>query len=99
RLAYNRVGQPLDRDQLVAQIKALRPKVDVLAVSVHWGQEYDRIPSAVPPVANDNAVEIAHLAVDAGADLLIGNHPHRVQAVEIEKGKLLAYAHGNCNIE
>lgn len=94
-LAYNGVEQLLDRDQMVAQIKALRPKVDVLAVSVHWGQEYVRIPSAVPPVANDNPVEIAHLAVDAGADLLIGNHPHWVQAVEIYKGKFIAYAHGN----
>jgi len=94
-LAYNGVEQPLDRDLMVAQIKALRPKVDVLAVSVHWGQEYVRIPSAVPPVANDNPVEIAHLAVDAGADILIGNHPHWVQAVEIYKGKFIAYAHGN----
>ncbi|TMF05890.1 MAG: CapA family protein [Chloroflexi bacterium] len=94
-LAYNGVEQPLDLDLMVAQIKALRPKVDVLAVSVHWGQEYVRIPSAVPPVANDNPVEIAHLAVDAGADILIGNHPHWVQAVEIYKGKFIAYAHGN----
>jgi len=94
-LAYNGVEQPLDRDLMVTQIKALRPKVDVLAVSVHWGQEYVRIPSAVPPVANDNPVEIAHLAVDAGADLLIGNHPHWIQAVEIYKGKFIAYAHGN----
>jgi poly-gamma-glutamate synthesis protein (capsule biosynthesis protein) len=94
-LAYNGVEQPLDRNQIVAQIKALRPKVDVLAVSVHWGQEYVRIPQAVPPVANDDPVEIAHLAVDAGADLLIGNHPHWVQAVEIYKGKFIAYAHGN----
>jgi poly-gamma-glutamate synthesis protein (capsule biosynthesis protein) len=94
-LAYNGVEAPLDRDLMVAQIKTLRPTVDVLAVSVHWGQEYVRIPSAVPPVANDNPVEIAHLAVDAGADLLIGNHPHWTQAVEIYKGKFIAYAHGN----
>jgi len=94
-LAYNGVEHPLDRDLMAAQIKALRPKVDVLAVSVHWGQEYVRIPQAVPPVADDNPVEIAHLAVDAGADLLIGNHPHWVQAVEIYKGKFIAYAHGN----
>jgi Bacterial capsule synthesis protein PGA_cap len=94
-LAYNGVEAPLDRDLMVAQIQALRPKVDVLAVAVHWGQEYVRIPTAVPPVANDNPVEIAHLAVDAGADLLIGNHPHWTQAVEIYKGKFIAYAHGN----
>jgi len=94
-LAFNGVEQVLDREAMVAQIKALRPKVDVLAVAVHWGAEYVSIPQAVPPVADDNPVEIAHLAIDAGADLIIGNHPHWVQAVEVYEGKLIAYAHGN----
>jgi hypothetical protein len=94
-LAFNGVEQQLNREEMVAQIKALRPKVDVLAVAIHWGAEYVSIPQAVPPVANDNPVEIAHLALDSGADLLIGNHPHWVQAVEIYKGKFIAYAHGN----
>jgi poly-gamma-glutamate synthesis protein (capsule biosynthesis protein) len=94
-LAYNGVEHELPRDVMVAQIKALRPKVDVLAVAVHWGVEYVSIPQAAPPVANDNPVDIAHLAIDSGADLLIGNHPHWVQAVEVYKGKFIAYAHGN----
>jgi poly-gamma-glutamate capsule biosynthesis protein CapA/YwtB (metallophosphatase superfamily) len=94
-LAFNGVEQQLNREEMVSQIKALRPKVDVLAVAIHWGAEYVSIPQAVPPVANDNPVEIAHLALDSGADLLIGNHPHWVQAVEIYKGKFIAYAHGN----
>jgi len=94
-LAFNGVEQPLDREAMVAQIKALRPRVDVLAVAVHWGAEYVSIPQAVPPVANDDPVEIGHQAIDAGADLVIGNHPHWVQAVELYKGKLIAYAHGN----
>jgi hypothetical protein len=94
-LAYNGVEYTLPREEMIAQIKALRPKVDVLAVAVHWGAEYVSIPQAVPPVADDNPVDIAHLAIDAGADLLIGNHPHWVQAVEVYKGKFIAYAHGN----
>lgn len=94
-LAFDGVEQPLDRDGMVAQIKALRRKVDLLVVAVHWGAEYVSIPQAVPPVANDDPVEIGHLAIDAGADLIIGNHPHWVQAVELYKGKLIAYAHGN----
>ncbi|HEV8573156.1 MAG TPA: CapA family protein, partial [Dehalococcoidia bacterium] len=94
-LAYNGVEHALPREEMIAQIKALRPKVDVLAVAVHWGAEYVSIPQAVPPVADDNPVEIAHLAIDAGADILIGNHPHWVQAVEVYKGKFIAYAHGN----
>ncbi len=94
-LAFNGVEYPLDREAMAAQIKALRPKVDVLVVAVHWGNEYVSLPQAVPPVANDDPVEIGHLAIDAGADLIIGNHPHWVQAVEVYKGKFIAYAHGN----
>jgi Bacterial capsule synthesis protein PGA_cap len=94
-LAYNGVEHTLPREEMLKQIKALRSKVDVLAVAVHWGAEYVSIPTAVPPVADDNPVDIAHLAIDAGADMLIGNHPHWVQAVEVYKGKFIAYAHGN----
>ena len=43
----------------------------------------------------DNPVDIGHLAIDAGADIVIGNHPHWYQPVEIYKGKLITYAHGN----
>ncbi len=94
-LAYNGVEQKLDRLTMEAQIKKLRPIVDVLAVSFHWGTEYVSLPQAVPPVADDDPVDLAHLAVDSGADLIIGNHPHWVQAIEFYKGKLIAYAHGN----
>lgn len=89
------IGAAIDRAQMAAAIKALRPQVDVLAVAVHWGAEYVALPQAAPGVADDDPVELAHLAVDSGADLVIGNHPHWVQAVEIYKGKYIAYAHGN----
>ncbi len=94
-LAFNGVGETIDREAMTTQIKALRPKVDVLAVAFHWGAEYVSLPQAAPGVAEDDPVEIGHLAVDAGADLIIGNHPHWVQAVELYKGKLITYAHGN----
>jgi len=94
-LAFNGVGETIDREALVAQVKALRPQVDVLAVAFHWGAEYVSLPQTAPGVADDDPVQIAHLAVDAGADLIIGNHPHWVQAVELYKGKFIAYAHGN----
>jgi poly-gamma-glutamate synthesis protein (capsule biosynthesis protein) len=60
-----------------------------------------------PGVADDNPIDIAHLAIDSGADLIIGNHPHWVQATEIYKRKpglgeaaasdegWISYAHGN----
>ncbi len=94
-LAFNGVGEKIDRQALVTQIQAWRPQVDLLAVAIHWGAEYVSLPKSAPGVAPDDPVEIAHLAVDAGADLIIGNHPHWVQAVELYKGKFIAYAHGN----
>jgi len=94
-LAFNGVEGTFDREVMTAQIEALRPRVDVLAVALHWGHEYVSLPQTAPGIAEDDPVEIAHLAVDAGADLIIGNHPHWVQAVELYKGKFIAYAHGN----
>lgn len=94
-LAFNAVLEQVDRPAMVAQIKALRPQVDVLAVAVHWGGEYVSVPTTAPGVADDDPVELAHLIIDSGADWIIGNHPHWVQAVEIYKGKYIAYAHGN----
>lgn len=94
-LAFNGVGLNFDRKAIPARIRELRPQVDVLAVAFHWGAEYEALPKTTAGVANDNPIEIAHLAIDAGADLIIGNHPHWVQAVEIYKGKFIAYAHGN----
>ncbi len=94
-LAFNGVEETLDRGAMTTQIEALRPRVDVLAVAIHWGGEYVSLPQASPGIAEDDPVEIAHLAVDAGADLIIGNHPHWVQAVELYEGKFIAYAHGN----
>ena len=94
-LAFNGVEDTIDRGAMTAQIQALRPRVDVLAVALHWGGEYVSLPQTSPGIAEDDPVEIAHLAVDAGADLIIGNHPHWVQAVELYEGKFIAYAHGN----
>ncbi len=94
-LAFNAVGERINRQAMADQIKSLRPKVDVLAVAFHWGAEYVSIPQPAAGIADDDPVEIAHLAIDSGADWIIGNHPHWVQAVEIYKGKFIAYAHGN----
>lgn len=94
-LAFNGVIETVNRDLVVSQIRSLRPRVDVLAVAFHWGAEYVSVPQTAPGVSDDNPVELGHLAVDAGADLVIGNHPHWVQAVEVYKRKFIAYAHGN----
>lgn len=82
-LAYNGVGTAIDREGLVKEIKDARSKVDVLIVSAHWGKEYELTPQKSGNIAPDDPREIGHLIIDSGADLVIGNHPHTVQGVEI----------------
>ncbi|MEE8370343.1 MAG: CapA family protein [Dehalococcoidia bacterium] len=94
-LAFNGVGENIDREAMASQIEALRPQVDVLAVAFHWGAEYVALPETAPGIANDDPIEIAHRAVEAGADLIIGNHPHWVQGVELYQDSFIAYSHGN----
>jgi poly-gamma-glutamate synthesis protein (capsule biosynthesis protein) len=53
------------------------------------------VPKSAPGIAPDDPTEIAHYVIDSGADLIIGNHPHWVQGVELYKGKLITFAHGN----
>lgn len=94
-LAFNGVGESFDREAIRQGIDSARAQVDVLVVAFHWGMEYVDVPQPAPGIAPDDPVEIAHLAVEAGADLVLGNHPHWVQAVEVYRGKLIVYAHGN----
>jgi poly-gamma-glutamate synthesis protein (capsule biosynthesis protein) len=94
-LAYNGVGSTFKREEMTTEIKEARNKVDVLVVSAHWGMEYEPTPKAAPGVAPDDPQEVAHLIIDSGADLVIGNHPHTVQGIEVFKEKLITYAHGN----
>ncbi len=61
---------------------------DIVIVSMHAGTEY-----AVSP--NKQQKEFARSAIDAGADLIIGHHPHTVQTVEKYKGKYIIYSLGN----
>jgi Bacterial capsule synthesis protein PGA_cap len=94
-LAFNGVIETVDREAMAAQIAALDPQVDVLSVSFHWGAEYVSLPDIAPGVAEDHPIDLAHLAIDSGADFIIGNHPHWVQAAEVYNGKWITYAHGN----
>jgi len=88
-------GPAVDRGALQAVIQHARSQADVVVVQFHWGKEYERQPMVAPGVAPDDPIELGHLAIDAGADLVIGNHPHWVQGVEVYKNHLITYAHGN----
>ncbi|MBJ7601486.1 MAG: hypothetical protein DLM67_01730 [Candidatus Nephthysia bennettiae] len=89
------VGEKVDREALKADIQKARQLADVVVVQFHWGKEYVRLPAPDNPNTPDEPVELGHLAVDAGADLVIGNHPHWVQGVEVYRDRLITYAHGN----
>jgi capsule synthesis protein PGA_cap len=94
-LAYNAVGERFDYPTARREIREARKHADVVVVSVHWGKEYVSTPQIAPGIADDNPRQIAHWIIDSGADLVIGNHPHHVQSVELYHGHLITYAHGN----
>jgi len=94
-LAFNGIGIFFDKEAIKNEITEAKHKVNILVVSAHWGDEYVLTPRKYGNIAPDDPKEIAHLMIDAGTDLIIGNHPHTVQGVEIYKNKLITYAHGN----
>lgn len=75
-------------DKVMAEIERLRPEVDVLIVTPHWGPEYESEPNA-------KMRKWAHEFIDRGADAVIGTHPHVVGAIEDYSGKKIYYSLGN----
>ena len=71
-----------------ADIEAIRPQADLVIVSFHWGAE-------LMIAAKDYQVELGRQAIDWGADLVLGHHPHVLQELEVYKGRLIAYSLGN----
>jgi poly-gamma-glutamate capsule biosynthesis protein CapA/YwtB (metallophosphatase superfamily) len=69
-------------------VELLRPMVDLVVVSYHGGVEYTDKPSAKMQRA-------FRMFIDAGADIVLGHHPHYVQGIEAYKGKLIFYSLGN----
>jgi poly-gamma-glutamate synthesis protein (capsule biosynthesis protein) len=94
-LAFNGVGERIDRAEVAREIGIVRPQADVLVVAFHWGKEYESLPQSAPGIAPDDPRALAHETIDLGADLIIGNHPHWVQGVELYHRGFVAYAHGN----
>lgn len=77
-----------DVDRIMADVAVTREQADVVVVSLHTGLEYRESPS-------DLQRRLARAAVDAGADLVLGHHPHVLQRIERHKGALIAYSLGN----
>lgn len=78
----------LDIEDLKAAAANLRKVADVVVVSMHAGTEYTKTP-------NQEQIDFAHAAIDAGADVVIGHHPHWIQTIEIYHNKPIFYSLGN----
>jgi len=85
----NRPGiAPLDSKAMTEAIAAARTNADFVAVSVHWGDQYEDYP-------NHFQVTLGHALIDAGADLIIGHHPHVLEGIEFYGNGAIFYSIGN----
>jgi poly-gamma-glutamate synthesis protein (capsule biosynthesis protein) len=77
-----------DPKSITEDVASLKISADIVVVSMHGGIEYVRLP-------NETQIAAAHSAIDGGADLVIGHHPHWVQNAEKYKDKWIFYSLGN----
>ena len=75
-------------EAVCATITKAKQQYPLVFVSFHWGTEAVYIPTS-------NQIRLGRAAVDAGADLVIGHHPHRIQPIEYYKGVYILYSLGN----
>jgi len=85
----NRFGTaPLKEKIILEDVKKLREETDIVIVSLHWSyeREYYPLPSQR---------KLAHKIIDAGANLILGHHPHVLQGIEEYNGGIIVYSLGN----
>jgi poly-gamma-glutamate capsule biosynthesis protein CapA/YwtB (metallophosphatase superfamily) len=75
-------------DFVKADIEKARPLADLVVVSFHWGAE-------LMTAAKDYQIDLGRKAIDWGADLVLGHHPHVPQELEVYQGRVIAYSLGN----
>lgn len=78
----------INDDSVKSDIVTAKSQADVVIVMMHAGTEYTRKP-------NKSQINFAHLAIDSGADLVVGHHPHWPQTTETYQGKTIIYSLGN----
>jgi poly-gamma-glutamate synthesis protein (capsule biosynthesis protein) len=77
-----------DMQNVLAKVREARNKADVVVVSCHWGEEYQ-----AEPTARQKA--LGHATIDAGADVVLGHHPHVMSGLEQYGNGLIVYSMGN----
>ena len=76
------------RAQMEEEVRRARARADTVVVSFHWGDEYQREPNVWQQT-------LGRAAIDAGADLVVGHHPHVFQGVEVYRGRPILHSLGN----
>ncbi len=84
--SYSKVDRGLT--ELRAQITETANNCNLLVVSYHWGEEYRRKPTS-------RQVQVAHASIEAGADVVLGHHPHVLEGVGIYQERPIFYSMGN----
>jgi len=77
-----------DMDRLRPAIEKVKSDVDLVVVAAHWGAEYQDRPA-------DETVKLAHEMIDAGADIVLGGHPHVPQGIDRYNNGFIVYSLGN----
>jgi len=77
-----------NKKKIISNINRIKNKADYVIISLHWGDEYISLPSI-------SQINFAHDIIDAGADVILGHHPHVLQPVEKYKEGIIAYSLGN----
>lgn len=91
----------LDFNKATQIIQTLKQQCDIVIVSFHGGGEgalFEHVPFKMESYFNEKRGDVhafAHMAIDAGADLVLGNGPHVCRAMELYKSRLIAYSLGN----
>lgn len=75
-------------DRLVEEVRSVRAAVDTLVVYLHWGTETETCP-------NPQQRELSAALVEAGADVVVGGHSHRIQGAGMSNGAVVGYGLGN----
>lgn len=87
-LGFDDTVEKIISEKLKVKIQETKKNVDVLVVNFHWGVEYQTEPT-------ERQRELAKLAVDSGADIIVGHHPHVIQPLEYYQEKPIFYSLGN----
>ncbi len=78
-----------DLDALLEDVRQAKTQADLVVLSLHWGIHFYHA------VIATYQKEVAHAAIEAGADIILGHHAHQLKAVEVYKGKPIFYSLGN----